>query len=121
MRAVGANVEVHDAHFAQNTPDEQWLAEIGKRGWPVLSKDENIRRRPLELGAIARSKAGVFVLASQGLTGAEMASIFVSALPRIQAAWRGLNRPFVCLIYRDGSIKRFAVATKRGRHVLKLR
>jgi hypothetical protein len=55
------------------------------------------------------------------MTGPEMADVFVSALPKIEAAHFTLRRPFVCLIYRDGSLRRFAVMTKRGRHVLKQR
>jgi len=121
LRSVGADVEVHDDHFPPDTPDEHWLAEVGRKGWAILSKDENIRRRPLELSAIAASRAGVFVLTSQGLTGAEMAHVFIAALPKIEAAHRSLRRPFVCLIYRDGSLRRFAVITKRGRHILKQR
>ncbi len=121
LRTAGADVEVHDDHFPPDTPDERWLAEIGRKGWAVLSKDENIRRRPLELAAIANSKVGLFVLASHGLTGPEMAAVFISALSKIEAAHRDMNRPVVGLIYRVGSIRRFAVVAKRGRHVLKPR
>lgn len=57
MRAAGAQVEAHDDHFAQNTTDVEWLAQVGKWGWVVISKDQNIRRNPLELAAI---QGGIF-------------------------------------------------------------
>jgi len=40
LRTAGAKVEVHDDHFPQTTPDVEWLAEVGRRGWVVLSKDD---------------------------------------------------------------------------------
>ncbi|MEZ5614602.1 MAG: hypothetical protein R3E35_05245 [Rhodocyclaceae bacterium] len=43
FREVGGTVEVHDNHFPQTTPDVDWLAEVGRRGWVVLSKDDRIR------------------------------------------------------------------------------
>jgi prevent-host-death family protein len=56
LRAAGAKVEAHDDHFAQNTPDVEWLTQVGKRGWVVISKDQNIRRNPLELAAYEAAK-----------------------------------------------------------------
>lgn len=55
LRTAGATVEVHDDHFPQTTPDVEWLAEVGRRGWVVLSKDERIRRNRIERGAGSRA------------------------------------------------------------------
>jgi len=61
LRVAGAKVEAHDDDFAQNTTDVEWLAQAGKRGWVVISKDQNIRRNPLELSAYEAAKVrGVF-------------------------------------------------------------
>jgi hypothetical protein len=46
------HVEVHDDHFAPDAPDAVWLRVVGERGWVVLTKDERIRRRPLEREAL---------------------------------------------------------------------
>jgi hypothetical protein len=45
---------VHQVHFSnrQGIKDDEWLQEIGRRRWVVLTKDKNFRRRPLELDAI---------------------------------------------------------------------
>jgi hypothetical protein len=40
---AGAQIEHHGDHFAQNTPDIEWLQVVGKRGWVVLTKDEEVR------------------------------------------------------------------------------
>lgn len=42
LRARGAQVEIHDAHFAPDAEDPEWLMAVGIRGWVVLSKDEAI-------------------------------------------------------------------------------
>jgi hypothetical protein len=38
LRDAGANVEVHDSHFKPDTPDVDWLTEVGKRGWWCFRK-----------------------------------------------------------------------------------
>ncbi|MEZ5583574.1 MAG: hypothetical protein R3F37_13265 [Candidatus Competibacteraceae bacterium] len=49
---AGIRIERHDDHFAQDTPDTEWLAEIGKRGWFVLTHDGRIRYKPNEQEAV---------------------------------------------------------------------
>jgi hypothetical protein len=48
LRAAGETAHAHDEHFAADTPDADWLSEVGKRGWVVLTKDKEIRRNQLE-------------------------------------------------------------------------
>jgi predicted nuclease of predicted toxin-antitoxin system len=76
-------VEVHDSHFPSNAKDEDWLLEIGNRGWVVLTKDRKFHNRILEITAIARSNARVFKLTAANLQGTEMAAIFVKAIRKI--------------------------------------
>jgi hypothetical protein len=42
LRAAGVQVELHDDHFPQDAQDQIWLAEAGKRGWIVLTKDKHL-------------------------------------------------------------------------------
>jgi len=42
------HVAIHDDHFPPDAPDTAWLQVVGERRWVVLTKDERIRRRPLE-------------------------------------------------------------------------
>jgi hypothetical protein len=32
--------EIHEGNFDSDAPDEVWLAEVGRRGWVVLLKDD---------------------------------------------------------------------------------
>jgi hypothetical protein len=39
LRGAGETVVIHDTVFDADTADVTWLAEAGKRGWVVLTKD----------------------------------------------------------------------------------
>jgi predicted nuclease of predicted toxin-antitoxin system len=106
LRAAGAVVVVHDEHFVQNTPDVEWLAEAGRRDWVVLTKDDAIRRNPLERDMYRTAGLRVFTLARRGLSGQEMAAIFVAALPGMLRRAETVVPPFVFSISRGGDFKR---------------
>jgi PIN like domain len=84
LRDLGERVEIHDDHFAPDAKDEDWLVEVGSRGWIVLTKDDRIRYRVTERTALAVAKVKAFVLTSTQLQGIEMADAFVKALLRIK-------------------------------------
>jgi hypothetical protein len=70
--------------FSPDAKDEDWLLEVGKRSWIVLTKDDRIRYRVTERTAIATARVRAFVLTSTQLQETEMAAAFVKALPRIK-------------------------------------
>jgi hypothetical protein len=67
----------------QQVADEEWLAEAGRRGWIVLTKDRRIRRRRAEIEAIARHDVNAFVLARGSLGAVAQAECFITNLHRI--------------------------------------
>lgn len=44
LRAAGARVEAHIDHFPQAAPDTEWIPEVGRRGWVLITRDKNICR-----------------------------------------------------------------------------
>jgi len=79
-------VIAHDDVFPQDTDDEVWLAEAGKRGWVVLMKDDRIRYRPGERTAVLKAGVPCFCLhPSKGVTADQMADAFITALPAMLA------------------------------------
>ena len=104
LRAAGALVEIHDDHFPTTAPDEDWLREIGPRGWVVLTKDRGIRYRAPALAAIRMSSVRMFVLTAGDLQGSEMGAIFARALPRIAAVARRELGPFIPKITKTGAV-----------------
>jgi predicted nuclease of predicted toxin-antitoxin system len=101
---AGIAVEIHDDHFARDEEDRVWLRTVGERGWVVLTKDQRLRYRPLEIAALRASNARVFVLTAGNLRGIEIAAVFLSALPRICKLLQVLPGPFVARISQSGHV-----------------
>lgn len=106
LRDAGAQVVALDDVFAQDTPDVDWLAEAGVRGWIVLTKDAAIRRHPHEKAMFRQARVRVFTLARQNLMGREMAELFVKVLPGMRRRVAEVPAPFVFSISRNGDFKR---------------
>lgn len=95
---------MHDDHFARDEEDRSWLRAVGKRGWVVLTKDQRLRYRPLEIAALRTSGARVFVLTAGNLRGAEIAAAFLAALPAIRRLLLTKPGPFVARVSRAGQV-----------------
>lgn len=114
LRAKGICVELLHEHFDLATPDTAWLTEVGRRGWVVLTKDERIRRRRIEMDALLAANVAAFVLTSGNLTGAGMALAFASAWPRIQKTVRDYASPFVAAVDAGGHVRLLSVAVRHA-------
>ena len=101
---AGLAVEIHDDHFARDEEDRVWLRTVGERGWVVLTKDQRLRYRPLEIAALRASKARVFVLTAGNLRGIEIAAVFLTALTRICKVLHSLPGPFVARVSQLGHV-----------------
>jgi len=116
LRAAGERVEAHDENFKPGTPDSEWLLEVGKRGWVVLTKDKRIRYRPIETAALWRARVRAFVLVARGdLSGAEIGSIFVKALPAMRRFCAEVQPPFIAHVFKDSGVKLVRPGTVHGR------
>ena len=105
LRAQGAEVHTHDAHFAQDARDEEWLADVGRRGWAVITKDTRIRYRQTELAALVAGGVRAFVLTRGDLSGPEMAAILVKALPHLVRFSARYEPPFIARIAASGRVQ----------------
>ncbi len=104
LRQLGISVECHNDHFPKAAQDTEWLPEVGKREWIVLTKDAKIGRSSLEKIAVASARIRMFVLVSQNLSGEDMAKIFQKAIVAMQAFARNNPAPFIAKIYKDGKV-----------------
>ncbi|MDQ3100798.1 MAG: hypothetical protein M3R08_05385 [Bacteroidota bacterium] len=84
LKAAGHAAIAHDELFAQNEKDLVWLKQVAKKGYIILSYDEQLRTNILEREAIRNSKGSVFVLVSKRLNGDAMAAAFVKVAPAAQ-------------------------------------
>jgi len=106
LRAAGLTVELHDDHFPQDALDEEWLAEVGRRRWYVITRDDRIRYRVVEAAAVRSARVGMFVVVSKNLTGPQTAEVLLKALARIRRFLASSRRPFIAKIYRDGRVEK---------------
>ena len=104
LRAAGFQVEVHDDHFSPDARDQEWLTEVGRKGWIVLTKDKKIKHRALELAAVVAVNARVFTLAAGGVQGSEMANIFVKAMPKIRSYVDANDPPYIIRVTRSAHL-----------------
>jgi hypothetical protein len=115
LRRAGAEVEVHDDHFPPGAKDQDWLPEVGRRGWILFTKDRRIRYRVAEVIALMRAGVRAFVLTAGDLQAEEMAAVFIKALPRVIRFTIGNPAPFIAKITRGGAVTMLASGAKRRR------
>lgn len=106
LRSAGANVEVHLDRFAGDTPDMEWIPEVGRRGWVLITKDQNIRRNPLERAAYVAARLRGFVVTGKDMNAQELGSLLVLCLPGMVRRAAGRPGPFLFTISRYGVFQR---------------
>lgn len=104
LRDVGVDLEVHLDHFPQGAEDKDWLGEVGRRGWILLTLDARLRYNRLERDAIMNHGVAAFVLVG-GQSHAEKAATFLEARNRILRFLRRHRPPFIAKIYAGGRVK----------------
>ena len=104
LRAAGAQVEVHDDHFGQSTPDLEWIPEVGRRGWVLITKDQNIRRNALERAAYEAAGVRGFIATGKDMSGKELGELLVRCLPYMARKVSGRSGPLLYTISRGGTI-----------------
>ena len=107
LRAAGVAVEVHDDHYPNNKPDAEWLDDVGRKGWVVLTKDERLQHRPAEFVALFEGGTAVFVLTTSDLTGDAMAKVWVSAIPAMRALVADTDIPFIARVDAKATVRLF--------------
>lgn len=99
LRAAGLTVERHSDHFAEQTPDDEWLEEVGKRGWIALTHDRRIRYKPNERDAVMRHQVGLLVMVGKA-PFPHLARSFVNSRPVIERFLQTRKPPFIAKVYR---------------------
>jgi hypothetical protein len=104
LRAAGYTVHtmwsVYGPDAEQRIADVQWVTEGTEKGWVLLSKDDKMRRRSVELTAIEAAGARVFLLTNQQLASADQNAIFLDNIHRIIRLARKPG-PYVYGVYRN--------------------
>jgi PIN domain-containing protein len=102
---AGEDLKIHDALFAQNANDEEWLTCVGDSGWVGLTKDDALRRRPGEINALLAASSAIFIFGSSGdLSGEIIGRAFRVALPRMRRAIRRFHVAIIGRVTRAGEV-----------------
>lgn len=99
LKGAGFTVERHRDHFAPDCPDEDWLADVGRREWVALTHDARIRYKPNELAAVTRHRVRLLVIVGKA-PFLDLAASFVATRSRIEAFLEGAAGPIIAKVYR---------------------
>lgn len=107
LRNVGVRVELLSEHFPTQTPDVEWLAEVGRRGWLVLTRDVAIGGNIPEAVAVAQGNARMFALVMGNAPRAELERDIVNAIPKMERFAQSHPAPFIAKVYPFGKVKKW--------------
>lgn len=106
LRAAGHVAHVQDSTtFGTGTLDEDWLPHVGNRGWILITKDKNIRKREIELRALRQAGVKSFVITASDLNGPDQARIVEEALPAMLRLLKRRAAHFVARITAESNVE----------------
>jgi len=106
LKERGVDVVIHDKMYVHDTEDTVWLAEAGRQGWTVLTKDDRIRFRRSEKQALMTHNVGCFVLMRRNDKAPQLIAALDLAWSRIEQISASEQRPFLYGIYADGAMQK---------------
>lgn len=102
LREAGATVVRLTDHFDKGTEDRVWLDRAGTSGWIVLTRDQRIRYRRLELLALQAARVRAFVFTGGNVGMRDTGRILADALPRIERIVQRDPGPFIYHVGKSG-------------------
>jgi hypothetical protein len=99
LKRSGLAVQRHRDHFPPDCPDEDWLAEVGRREWVALTHDARIRYKPNELAAVIRHRVRLLVIVGKAPFPV-LAASFVATRRPVEAFLERAPAPVIAKVYR---------------------
>lgn len=88
LKALKVDARHLQEDFAADTPDVDWLPEVGKRGWIVVTGDRRISKKPPERKALEEANV-IAVFMAKGFTSKpifDLVASFIKWWPDIERA-----------------------------------
>ena len=104
IEGSGIRCEKHLDHFPAGTPDIDWLPELGRLGWCLLTTDARIRSNHLEREAVRENGVRMFYFHKNNLSGKEMGNAVLKALPAMVSLALSQPPPFIASIGKNGDV-----------------
>lgn len=96
--------------FPEDTKDHVWLREAGRRGWLVITRDKEIRRRFGERRAIIEGVVGCFIMVyRKPLKKNEIAEMVLSFLEDMEDLFETTPRPFIYTVTKNGDFEKYGL------------
>lgn len=98
--------------FGPETPDDEWLQYVGKKGWIAFSHDEKFHLPGYEneMAAIKQFGVGCFYLWGANARCHEKALCFLKAYDQIVKVVETTPRPFIYRIDKNGKLSKVAIS-----------
>jgi hypothetical protein len=77
---------------------------VGRNQWVLITKDKRIRKRPFERQVLINSGVRSFVLYGGNLKAAEMAAIYITAMPAMLKLIAEQPPPFIARINEQAMV-----------------
>ena len=106
-----AVVSQNEIGIDHDTPDDQWISDIGSRGWVIFSHDSRFHRVPSELAAIKSFKVKCFLLPGHNSKVWDKACYFVRDHKEILRIVTENEGPFIRSFDKNGQIRDVPLAT----------
>lgn len=102
---IHSHIEIFQKHnTTKEINDAAWLSEIGRRKWPVITRDLNIQYNAVEKQAVIDAEVALFALTSKQITAAQQAQIVIKALPAILRFINANSPPYIVKVYKDSTL-----------------
>ncbi|MDO8678455.1 MAG: DUF5615 family PIN-like protein [Acidobacteriota bacterium] len=103
MAAFGEDVTHLQDHYPADAKDTDWLPRIGRDEWILLTRDDRVRFKPAELGAIKQHRVGAFYLGGKERSRWELIQQVVRNWPRMNELAEKTARPFAFRVPPQGA------------------
>ncbi|TET32920.1 MAG: hypothetical protein E3J72_18500 [Planctomycetota bacterium] len=103
MKSFGEEVEYLGDHYPLNISDKDLLADIGEKGWVLISREKEIRYKPAEKAAFVKHSNGAFLLSGKKLSGCKIIQQLVRNWHRIKEKADNTRKPFIYCIPPNGT------------------
>ncbi len=103
MAAFGEEVGHLQDSFPNDAKDEDWLPYVGDNELVLVTRDEEIRRKPAELRALKSHNVGAFFLGGKNLDRCRLIQQLVRNWPRMKDLAGKTRRPFAFRIPPTGT------------------
>lgn len=106
IRAAGHVVHLQREVVPSGTHDVDWLPLVGERNWILITKDERIRRRAIEIRAYLGARVRGFVMTAAGeVRGADQGELIQKAMRAIVRITTKHKPPFIANITAAGKVE----------------